>query len=102
MTIIIFLFLSGAITIGLTRSELLDEVKEKLISFLPLGLDRYIGTLLFCTQCLGFWIGLILSIFISPSWIGIYPVVDNILAAFAASYISTLMDLVVYGRAKDE
>lgn len=95
MELITFIITATAVTVTLARAEILEMPKGWIIDRLPVRLEKPIGSLMYCSQCMGFWFGIIISIFITPSISGIIGI-DNILLGFISSYFSSLGDKIIY------
>jgi hypothetical protein len=100
MSLMVFMIISASCTVVLARAEILERPKGWIIDRLPVRLEEPVGSLMYCSQCLGFWAGLVLSVIIGPKVSGIIGV-DNIMLGFVSSYCSTLGDKLVYGRKEE-
>lgn len=96
MELATFIIVSMSLTVVLARAEVLEYIKGYIIMHVSVKMEKPLGSLMYCSQCMGFWIGIILSIFLGPSLSGI-PGVDNILLGFVSSYFSSLGDRIIYG-----
>lgn len=102
---LVFIIVTSAITIGISRGYLLDGLKDWIIKKIPnrfVLIEREVGKLLFCSQCVGFWVGIIMSIFMNPEWVGIFPVVNNIIAGFVTSLFSSMFDFAIFGKGEED
>jgi len=85
---------SVSITIFLSTSTIFDTPKMLILKRLPTGgpLEHNISTLLFCSQCIGFWVGLIFSIIYFANFgiinIIMLPIVVSTISAVLASIIN--------------
>ena len=96
MELVTFIITATAVTVTLARAEILEMPKGWIIDRLPVRLEKPIGSLMYCSQCMGFWFGIIISMFITPKLSGT-PGIDNILLGFVSSYFSSLGDKIIYG-----
>ena len=83
----------------LTRASVFEWIKTLIISSVPKGFDEVVGELMYCSQCLGFWIGAIGSAFF-PLDLGISNSIalEALFTGFIVSTLSILMDRLIYGR----
>lgn len=95
MELIIFIIVCVSCTVTFTRAEIFEWPKNKIINRLPVKLEKPIGSLMYCSQCLGFWVGFTLSWLIGLPISGIVGI-DNIMLGFVSSYFSSLGDKIIY------
>ena len=90
-------------TICLSKAAIFERPKKLIISSVTskFGLDIIIGELMYCSQCLGFWVGVFGFVF-HP-----YPIanpfidklfINAIITGFIVSTLSILLDRIIYGR----
>lgn len=86
-------------TICITRADIFERAKMIAISLAPskIGMDEFIGKLLYCSQCLGFWVGFIFHI-VHPSYTMVNFIIDPFLSGFVVSTISIGVDRIIYGK----
>lgn len=105
MSIIFWFVAAVSTTICLSRSAIFESPKKYVISIAPFrfGIDIILGELMYCSQCLGFWIGLFGFIFFPYiSNLTMIEIVPNaILAGFIVSTLSITLDRIIYGRHKN-
>ena len=94
--LLMFILACVGCTVTLVRADILSKPKQMIIDLLPRPLEKPIASLITCSQCLGFWVGIILSFLIDVEISGIIGV-NTILLGFTSSYFSLLGDRVVYG-----
>ena len=88
----IFILISSAITVVLSRGFIFESAKKWLLGKVK---SIYLEYLLTCPMCMGFWIGVTLSLMVNME---IYDlrVIDNILAGFLCSAYSIALDRIIY------
>lgn len=93
------LFVWAAVTVSLVKGEALDPIKEKIINWLPNRIDEFVGSLINCSQCAGFWIGILGALLYIPDCLNSWgTTVGIILHGFCVSLISTIIDRGIYGK----
>lgn len=95
-----FLIICASIAVCFARWSILEKPKEFVIRIIPSRypyVERFVGELLYCAQCIGFWIGILLSIYLEPTWINMAGL-DHIVSGAVSSFTATLFDRAVYGK----
>lgn len=94
-TLVIYIIVVGAVAVCLARWHILVWLKDLILRPMTGAAERYVGTLLYCPQCIAVWAALILypvfSVTITPQ-----PVANVLLNVFVASYAATFLDKAVY------
>jgi len=57
-TLLIWILVSFGITLSVTRGKIFDPIRQR-----ALKINSTLGQLLQCPMCLGFWVGIFLSLF---------------------------------------
>jgi hypothetical protein len=90
-------------TICLSKAAIFERPKKMIISSVTskFGIDIIIGELLYCSQCLGFWVG-VFGFMIHPYSV-VNPFMNKlflnaIITGFMVSTLSILIDRMIYGR----
>jgi hypothetical protein len=96
LTIALFAIVSGSVANVLATSYILNGLKVKIILAIPGCIDKIVTKALFCSQCIGFWTGLVLFFFMNINITGTYAL-DCILSSFLSSYFAMLLNRMVYG-----
>lgn len=99
--IVMFILISVSCTITLVRAEILERPKGWIIDSLPVKLEKLVGSFLYCSQCLGFWVGIAISLILNV-WITEIPVLDQVMLGMVSSYLSSIGDRLVYGIPGDD
>ena len=87
-----------AITVSLATAWILEQPKNWIIDKLERPYDIYASKMLYCSQCIGFWIGLFGAIIQWPTWINFHPtwlvpVLHGFIISFLSYTISSLAGL---------
>jgi len=94
-----------AVTITAVRGEIFTWIKDRVLWIAPKRLEDWIATLMYCSQCAGFWVGTLGAVFIYPEWIPLSipsgiaeEIVRAILNGFTISLSATITDRMIYGK----
>ena len=104
MDLIISLIVWTSVTIIWIHGEIFKFIKDSILFITPWILEEYVATLLYCSQCSGFWVGIIGYFIINPEWINNNggPIITVILHGFVISLTSTILDRIIYGAGTKE
>jgi len=82
-----------AVTVSLSNAFLLDGIKDKIIEMVSPPVDTYLSKFLYCSQCIGFWVGVFGSFIIKPEGIDtwLYPVLQGFLTSFFSYTVTSLI-----------
>lgn len=83
-----------AITITLATGWIFDRPKTWIVNHLDIPYDTYAAKLMYCPQCLGFWVGFIGAVICWPIWLEQYfhcPYLVGIAQGFIISFTSYLV-----------
>jgi len=81
-------------TIGLTFIISLHYIFKRIRNFLEIKSPKYLGKMINCTACVGFWVGLIIRI-IQILSLGLVFNYDLILYGFVGSFVSYIAYLLL-------
>lgn len=98
MDILIWLTVAVSMTICLAKASIFEPGRTLILSAVPAGMDEAIGELLYCSQCLGFWIGFAGYLLFPLYHGGISLGISSVFAGFVVSTLSIAMDKLIYGR----
>lgn len=94
-----------AVTITMVRGEIFTWMKDRILWIVPKRFEDYAATLMYCSQCSGFWVGTIGSLLIYPEWFSltipfgvVHEVMVGILNGFTVSLSATMTDRLIYGK----
>lgn len=103
---LIFVIICSALSVGIARGTLLDPAKTLVLKLIPqkyTSVEFMIGTLLYCSQCIGFWVGIIIGTILDIKWTGyISGIPYVILSGFISSSFSMILDRFSYGNIGDD
>ena len=96
---VVWIIILVCMTEWLIRSPQFESFKEFALKHSPKFIEKGLGGLLYCTLCLGFWIGLLCSI---PAYRGIEFSMFNmpvtlVANAFLVSVLSLYLDRLLFG-----
>lgn len=94
---LITVLLYATVTVLLIRGEIFEPFKMKILHVVPGFAEEFFASVMYCSQCLGVWIGLVGLLTIEPVSF-IHPLAQCILFPAAVSTIALLLDRVIYGR----
>ena len=95
---VIWILSLSSLTVLLARGGIFYNMKMTIMRLLParFGIDHKAMELMFCSQCLGFWVGIL------GAWLIEFPtgssVIKFILIGALVSTISLTIDRICYGR----
>jgi hypothetical protein len=97
LEIILFIIASVSCSVVLARADILEEPKQFILKHLPTRLEVTIGSFMYCSQCIGFWVGIAMSLVLGTQMSEI-PGVNALILGFVSSYFSSIGDRIVYGK----
>jgi hypothetical protein len=100
---VIFIIATVSVTLCLARWHILESGKAWVICVIPSRfskVEELIGTLMYCPQCIGFWIGMALYFLIPVNWTQVC-VLNVVISGMVSSCFSMLFDTVLK-ESKDE
>lgn len=97
MELIVWFVVSVSTTIFLSRGSIFEDIKTRIIGSLPAVVDSLAGELMYCAQCLGFWVGFI-GCAAFPLQGDLHPFVTSLFAGVVTSTLSICMDRLIYGN----
>lgn len=97
---IIFVCLFASLSFGLATGSVLERLKYRIARHMG-RFDEVALSFMFCPMCLGFWIGMAGSFVYDVSWVGLHPVFNHLLSAFAVSAFAQVLGSVTYTPSKD-
>ena len=95
---IIFILVFSSLSILLAKGEIFDPIKEIILKHIPSFIDEYVATLLTCSMCIGFWIGLIGSFIYDMTWLQLVSgkIQSHLLAGPLISVTSIAIDKFIF------
>ena len=88
--LIIYILIGISITYALTTGWILKGPKDRLVGILAAPFDLYLSKLLYCPQCLGFWIGAGMPLVMEPLWYKGPYMIQLLLSGFLISTASSV------------
>lgn len=100
MDLLIFILSGASLTVLLARGDIFDGIKYAILLRLPKCIESHAENLLYCPTCIGFWVGICLSVvMINPIVTTLY-CLDNILAGAVISISASWVDKLIF-KTKD-
>jgi hypothetical protein len=88
---------AAAIAVGLAGGNILSKPKYWLVKKLPHGIQEEALSFLFCSMCIGFWVGLFGSILADTGWVSRTGLPGPLGFAFAVSISALGLNRLVFG-----
>lgn len=85
------------ITIVLVRGSMLEKIKQRILKITPKRFEENVGFLMYCSMCLGFWIGIIGIAILVKDTIFLNRIVTAICSGFLVSVLSIYLDRLIFG-----
>lgn len=100
ISMILSVFIWSAVTITFVNAKVFAPLKYVILKITPRIFEENVAILLHCSQCFGFWVGVVGSFIVYPVWITNIggPVITTVLHGFCISLSSLLIDRLIYGK----
>ena len=95
MDTVVHILVGSSVAVCIAQWHILESIKNWIINRIPARypkVEESLGTLLYCAQCIGFWVGIILGFGFDLSWVGLHPVINHILYGFVVSSTATIIN----------
>lgn len=101
MDVNLYLLILICFTLVFVRGWIFDRPKKFLIKPLKGYIEEFFSTLLYCSMCTGFWVGLFGSFILDSSWIGYSPAINHFASGLIISILSKGVDKLIFGGYND-
>lgn len=86
------------VAVALVRGSILEEPKTWFLKFVPRILEKKVNELLYCSMCLGFWVGLVGTAILRVHGLFLNRPVTWICSGFLVSILAIFTDRMIFGR----